>query len=113
MKNVILRVLFCVAFSFVMFSMASATTSNDNAPNVYSSDKAASTDKSIQSQGQSDTDQIILLARCNRDGSGCWDDSECCSNACKGGSCCTESGNSCGANSHCCTRQACTDGVCP
>lgn len=57
---------------------------------------------------------ISRMNNCTDDRGGCSSDGECCSNACRGGSCCTPSGISCSNSSLCCTRQACgSDGRCP
>jgi hypothetical protein len=49
-----------------------------------------------------------------RDGAACSSNSECKSDTCEGGSCCTDHGNTCDSASHCCGHQSCgTDGKCP
>ena len=49
------------------------------------------------------------------DGTACYNNDECKSGVCEGGSCCTAQGNPCDEYSHCCGHpfQGCTNGTCP
>jgi hypothetical protein len=48
------------------------------------------------------------------DGAACSSKSDCSSNVCEGGSCCTNYGDPCNSSSHCCGHQGCgSDGYCP
>jgi hypothetical protein len=48
------------------------------------------------------------------DGAACSSNSDCSSNVCEGGSCCTNYGDPCDSSSHCCGHQSCgSNGRCP
>ena len=49
------------------------------------------------------------------DGAACYNNDECKSGVCEGGSCCTAQGDPCNEYSHCCGHpsQGCTNGTCP